>query len=82
MRDEEVRKQKPFLSRWRSCPKCGGYVVHGSYRFGQSAPDISYCFQCGLSNESSRYLDAATGAYREIDIVVTRTRHHHIGGGE
>ena len=77
-----MKDKKILLDRWRTCPKCGGYVVHGSYRFGQSAPDISYCFSCGLTNESSRYLDAAAGAYREIDIVQDRTRHHHIGGAE
>lgn len=74
------KKQKPILDRWRICPKCGGYVIHGSYRFGQAVPEISYCFQCGLSNESSRYLDAAAGTYRDIDGITDRTRKHRIGG--
>jgi hypothetical protein len=71
---------KPWTKR---CPKCAGYLYQGGVRFGMPARDIVSCANCGLTNESSRYLDAATGAYREIDgAIEDRTRHHHIGGVE
>lgn len=74
------KKQKLYLDRWRSCPKCNGYLYFGGVRFGMPARDIVSCSNCGLTNESSRYLDAAAGEYRDIDGITDRTRHHHIGG--
>lgn len=47
---------------------------------GDAARIIVSCANCGLTNESSRFLDAAAGTYRDIDGITDRMRKHRIGG--
>jgi len=77
-----MKAQPMKNTKYSRCVKCGGYLYRGGVRFGIAARDIVSCANCGLTNESSRYLDAVSGKYVEMNNIQVTTRHHHIGGPE
>jgi len=63
LRQKVVKSQSQNFGR---CPKCRGYLQVGGVRFGMPAPEIWGCLKCGLSSESSGYLDAIKNQWVEI----------------